>query len=37
MERIVKQSAVEAVVKSAYEKYKDYKVEGSAIDPRRKF
>ncbi|MDE6466415.1 MAG: glutaminase [Duncaniella sp.] len=34
MERIIKQSAVEAVVKSAYEKYKDYKVEGSAIDPR---
>lgn len=34
MERIIKQAAVEAAVKSAYEKFKSYKVEGSAIDPR---
>lgn len=34
MERIIKKATIDAAVKSAYEKFKDYKVDGSALDPR---
>ncbi len=34
MERIIKKATVEAAVKNAYEKFKTYKVDGAALDPR---